>query len=467
MFEPLARSLGIALACYSNWAAASKELEITFSPHLDNVSSYSIDAEMVIPEPQLTANSTLVTMYLWVAGIPTQRYDGDALQVTDGSGVLPLTTAESGTEGVLHTRNWTASRGTNGNVTLRFTIHPRVLNGIEWGPLFDTRTQEGGLLGTMISTVPLPDEASAAYTLPKPGTLDYAFSLWAVGNIHSYPEATTPDTDFATYWFDEPSFNTTEVSSLIQRCYEVESDFFNPGHTSDIGYNTFFPNQTSTGGAALTESFIYGWVPKMNASAMDVEYILAHEISHNFLEFDDTVVNATTISEGWAEYYSTRLLWRNKFITDQQYLDVENKAVSYYYNDAYNNLTDAEVQANPWGSLAVQKVPYGRGLVYLHNVDAEMRGRYHGTKSVDTITMNMIQRKKSGLSHGLEDWFNILRTYLGEGAVDYYNEVASGKPLLELRQGTLSPCFKVVQTSESPVVYRWEMDKGSTESCII
>lgn len=491
MFAPLARSLGVALACYSNWAAASKALEITFSPHLNNVNSYSIDAEMVIPEPQLTDNSSLVTMYLWVAGIPTQRYDGDALQVTDGSGVLPLTTTESGTEGVLQTRNWITSRRTNGNVTLRFTIHPRVLNGSEWGPLFDTRTQDGGLLGSMISTVPLPDEASAAYTITQTWDLsdtpadtrvattfgestskileatlqDYAFSLWAVGNIHSYPEATNPDTDFATYWFDEPSFHTTEVSSLIQRFYKVESDFFN--HTSDIGYRVFFRNQTSTGGTALTESFIYGWVPKMNSSALDIEYILAHEISHNFLEFDDTVVNATTISEGWAEYYSTRLLWRNNFITDQQYLDVENKAVSYYYNDAYNNLTDAEVQANPWGSLAVQKVPYGRGLIYLHNVDAEMRERYHGTKSVDTITMEMIQRKKSGLSHGLEDWLNILRTYLGEGAVDYYNKVASGKPLLELRQGTLSPCFKVVQTSESPVVYQWEMDKGSTESCII
>lgn len=492
MFVPLTRSLGIALACYSSLAAASNAFEITFSPHLNNASSYSIDAEMVMPEPQLAANSTLVTMYLWVAGIPTQRYDGDALQVSDSSGALPLTTAESGTEGVLQTRNWITSRGTSGNVTLRFTIRPRVLDGSEWGPLFDTRTQEGGLLGSMISTVPLPDDGSTAYAITQTWDLsdtpagtrvattfgegttrtlavslqDYAFSLWAVGDIHSYPEAPTPDTGFATYWFDEPPFDTGEVSGLIRRFYEAEAEFFNHT-TSETGYHVFFRNQTSSGGTALTESFIYGWVPGSNASALDVEYLLAHEISHNFLEFDDSVVNATTISEGWAEYYSTRLLWRNGFITDQQYLEVENKAVAYYYNDAYNNLTDAEVQANPWGSLAVQKVPYGRGLIYLHNVDAEMRERYNGTKSVDTITMEMIQRKKLGLSHGLEDWFDILRTYMGEGAVDYYNEVASGKPLLELRQGTLGPCFRVVRTSESPIVYQWEMDKETTGSCVI
>jgi predicted metalloprotease with PDZ domain len=207
----------------------------------------------------------------------------------------------------------------------------------------------------------------------------------------------------------------------------------------------------------------------MNSSALDIEYFLAHEISHKFVEFDGTVVNATSISEGWAEHYSTRLLWRNNFITDQQYLDVENKTVSYYYNasDACNYLMDTEVQASPWGPLAVQKVPYGRSLIYLHNIDADMRERYHGTKSVNTITMEIIQRKESGLSHSVEDLFNILNTYSGESTVDYYNEVASGKLFLELRQGTLSPCFKVMQTSEGPVVYQWEMNKRSTSFCII
>jgi hypothetical protein len=165
MFAPFARSLGIALACYSNWAAASKALELTVSPHLNNVSSYSLDAEMVMPEPQLTANSSVVTMYLWVAGIPTQRYDGDALQVIEGSGVLSLTPTEGGIEGVLQTLSWITSRGTNGNVIMRFTIHLRILNGSEWGPLFDTHIQEGGLLGSMISTAPLPDQASAAYMI--------------------------------------------------------------------------------------------------------------------------------------------------------------------------------------------------------------------------------------------------------------------------------------------------------------
>ncbi|KAH8898517.1 hypothetical protein GQ53DRAFT_802816 [Thozetella sp. PMI_491] len=472
------RGLVLGLVASAALATASPAINVTFTPHLNDASAYSVDAEMVISAPNIGVNATLVTMYLWVAGIPTQRYDGDALQVSDANGALPLTTTESGTEGVIQSRFWNTERATSGDVALRFTFYPRVLNGSEWGPLFDTRTQDGGLLGSMVTVLPswdlsdTPANTRIATTFGEyfPKTFDtvlqnLVFSLWAVGDIHSYPEVTTPDTDFATYWFEEPTFNTSDVAGLIQNFYENECDFFN--QTSDVGYHVFFRNQTSSGGTAFYESFIYGPGSNPNTTSLDIEYVLAHEISHNFLEFDDSVVNSTTISEGWAEYYSMRLLWRSKMITDQQYLDVMNNRVSYYYNDIYVNLTDTEVQDNPWGDLAVQKIPYGRGLIYLTNVDAEMRERHQGAKSVDTLTMGMIERKKAGLSHGLEDWFNLLREYLGEEAVDNYIEVASGTPLLALRQGTLSPCFEVVQTSEEPVAYQWQFKTGCNKSCII
>ncbi|KAB2568679.1 hypothetical protein DBV05_g12643 [Lasiodiplodia theobromae] len=471
-------------------------LNLTLTPNFSNGSLSSLTGELIIASPQISANQTLVAMPLYVADAPTQRYDGNALQARDSNGPLLLEASDGEASAIMQTRFWNAARPTNGDVTLRFTGYPRVFNkSIPGGPLFDMRTNDDGLLGSLLAFVPGPINTTTNYTItvswnltnapswtrgvwswgegPDPVTkvgdiTTFLYTYFAVGRISSYPPETTVGSKFGMYWFQQPPFNTTAVASFVQRLLDVQTSFWND--TSDDGYRVFirYNENNNLGGTALRRSFMFGW-HNTNVSTLDLNFLLAHEMTHNWPALSGSVPNITTYQEGLAEFYSTRLLWLNGFISTAEYVKEANAIVEQYYTSPAVNLTDVEAQEQAWQSRSAQKVPYGRGFLYFANVDVQMREKYDGTLSLDTLVLNILQRQRGGLSYTLEDWFDQLRQYLGEYAVQEYVQMASGTPLIQPQQGSLGPCFEVSQTRVMPDVYQWVTKNGTDgiSSCFV
>lgn len=139
-------------------------------------------------------------------------------------------------------------------------------------------------------------------------------------------------------------------------------------------------------------------------------------MTHNWPSMSgDSNANIKNFVEGSAEFYSLRLLWRGGFVDDAAYMAEMNGRVAYYYNDPYVNASDAAVQDDPWGDLRLQKIPYGRGLILLANLDAELRERWDGAVSLDVLELALLERVRRGLSYTLEDFFRVVAPVLGRG----------------------------------------------------
>jgi hypothetical protein len=64
----------------------------------------------------------------------------------------------------------------------------------------------------------------------------------------------------------------------------------------------------------------------------------------------------------------------------------------------------------------------------------------------------------------------LLEKYLGQGAVEEYHTVSTGKPLIQPIADSLGPCFEVTETQTSPAVFQWRFKDGkdaSSEDCLI
>jgi hypothetical protein len=62
--------------------------------------------------------------------------------------------------------------------------------------------------------------------------------------------------------------------------------------------------------------------------------------------------------------------------------------------------------------------------------------------------------------YGLKAWLGVLRDGLDGTAVDECLRVSTGTPLVKAIEGSLGPCFNIVQMISDPAVWQWVAKSG-------
>jgi hypothetical protein len=285
---------------------------------------------------------------------------------------------------------------------------------------------------------------------------DILYTYFAVGRLNRYPKPSpltasgSPKSDFGLYWIEDPPINTTELGTFIDEFFNVSTTFWQD--ETNQSYRVFIRRNAEYGGggAALTRSFTFGWNP---ANATDQESLR---------------LLISRWAEGMAEFYSLRLLWRSGLLSTALYLQEMNSRLASYYGNSYVNATDTEAYENAWSARDAQRIPYGRGLIELANLDAAMRNQ---SLTLDNLTHGMRQLCVSSASACTPaSWVSATAGYLGPSAVTDYNRVTSGKPLLAPVSGSSGPCFDLVRTETQPETWACQAKSGvniSSEDCVI
>ena len=117
-------AIAIAITSPSAAQGPPPRLELKLAPHPAATPDEGyIAVEMRMEAPRLAKGEGLVRLPLTLVGIPSARYDGEALQARDDAGPLPLTQDEEPPtpQGVY--RRWSVGRATRGDVIV--TYHSR------------------------------------------------------------------------------------------------------------------------------------------------------------------------------------------------------------------------------------------------------------------------------------------------------------------------------------------------------
>ncbi|KAH6884879.1 hypothetical protein B0T10DRAFT_462573 [Thelonectria olida] len=128
-------------------------------------------------------------------------------------------------------------------------------------------------------------------------------------------------------------------------------------------------------------------------------------------------------------------------------------------------MTDQEAYDASWDIPSAQTIPYGRGLIYLANVDAQIRTAFNGTENLDSLALDLLSICRTSSSECTEDeLLMLLEKYVGPEAVEEYNEVsAGGESVIQPVVGSLGPCFDVVKTNDTTPVYQWVPKEGKNQ----
>ena len=450
------------------FAQAPPALDLTLTP-----TDEALQVEMRLAAPGLKGGEGLVRLPLSLVGIPSARYDGEALQARDDLGVLPLRQSEEAPtpQGVY--RRWSVTRETQGDVVVTYAAPPRAVSAAtNNGPLFDLRAEAGGFMGagvgflaTPVAEGPwsvrmrwdltqAPAHARGAWTfgdgeistvLPSQAL---SFSYYAGGPLKAYPEA--GEGGFHMYWLSDPPFSPAELAEKTRRIYDEMSAFF--GDPPGTPYRVFMRRNpyTGTGGTALGRSFMFGYHAPSEPAVDDLLGLVSHEVAHAWPRMQGEHGDTAWYSEGMAEYYSLVLGWRAGVFDTDKVLQTMNDRAQTYYANPYIGLPNAQAAELFWRDPVAQTVPYGRGWMYLLQTDAEIRRASAGARSLDDVVKAMRARDLAGQTYGIPDWLDLVGAEIGpERARAQYEAMAVGGRL-QPPEGLYEGCLTVVETEVAP-----------------
>jgi hypothetical protein len=423
-------------------------LTLTLTPQLEPATPPRIRVSYVVEAPALEAGQTLCRLPIVIVGIPGAPLAARDLTVADDAGPLELDQRDEPPTPTSTYRHWMTMRATVGDVRVDYFAPVRKVDESTLnGPLFDLREEAGGLCGAGVTFLALPDTAHAYDVTLRwdlsnapagargvsslgEGTVrstetaeDLAYAFYVAGLLHTYPEDTSGT--FAMYWLSEPSFDPIAVAERTQRVYDAMCRFF---QEPSPGFRVFVRKHPypGAGGTALRRSFMFGYSALASPTIETLTALIAHETAHNWPRLDGEHGETAWYTEGTAEYYSIVLPHRAGIITDTHYLERINERARSYYTNPLQTLTNQEAAARFWQDPRAQRIPYGRGLFYFIDLNAKVRARTNGTRSVDDLVLEVLARQRAGQQVGVPEWIKLVVAELGESAQRDFEALIAG-----------------------------------------
>ncbi|MEA1676663.1 hypothetical protein [Nitrospirillum sp. BR 11163] len=360
----------------------------------------------------------LVSVPARIALTPGQAYTAEEVVFADAAGLLPIRMGvDQPPPGMpLQMRSFTPLRAITGPVTVTYVakvtpaLTPRKL-----GPSYDLRGIDGGVGGAYFSFLLMPLQAPqvdvhlawdmtgvpGGAVVSTAGGGDYTArvapmevysTFFLVGRVHGL---TTPDSPFQAYWIGTPPFRADTMVDWSRKSFTVLQRFFQDAEAKPYTLLMRPYLRPRDGGGAARGGFMleYG-VGALDDAARRIMF--THEMVHHFVGMleGDSSANAW-YGEGLAEFYKVRLPLREGLVHIVEVAREIGVMTNAYYSSPLVTTPYAEVGRQRWAGGEAQVVPYNRGFLYFTNLDAQIRAKSGGRRSLDNLVLAMLERRRS------------------------------------------------------------------------
>ena len=405
---------------------ASRQIEITLTPQRDPAGEVTtLDVTIRLSEPpgefgdasplKLTLEDSEQGESGWPDGI-------EEVYARDGEGALALKTRPVTVDGDAGTE-WRSDRHPSGAIVITYRV--RVAHG-DNHRFQGIHGHAGGFEGLGGTFLLLPDvndvyRAHVKWSLAGAGEGASAVSSFGAGDA----EASAPldrlrsafymagplgrlaldegGTHFRGAWLGRPGFDPAAAAVWAARAREGQRAFF---RDTDPAPFTFFlrpvpglgPSWVGNGGPS---SFLFLAGDKLEWSRL-ARFAVAHEIAHAWIGVAGSGVRldgpggaAYWFTEGFTVHYTRALLLRDGLATPAEFLDDLRERTERFLVNPDKALPDEAIVKGFFKSDTINKLPYDRGMLYAAEVDAAIRARSGGKRSLDEVILALLDRARA------------------------------------------------------------------------
>ena len=200
----------------------------------------------------------------------------------------------------------------------------------------------------------------------------------------------------------------------------------------------------SIGGTGLTDAFAF--FATRNVEAAQITRTLAHEGLHTWIPngIGDLPQEEQALdywlSEGFTDFFTGRVLVRERLWTPQQFADDLNRMLREYAQSPERTATNARVLEAFWSSRSVQQLPYQRGRFLATIWDQRLRAQGH---DLDDVVLAMRARVQAGDERYAVHIFNeVIREFGIDPSEDIAAYIDRGEPIM-LPEDAFAPCGRI------------------------
>ncbi len=421
---------------------------ITLTPHMPQGEMLALDVSLCLDGFARKAGEEFFRAQLETVSIPGCMPEN--VRIVDEAGDVPFTTSESKPY-PYHFLHHAVQRDTVGAVRLAYTVEPRPFReGDRCGPYFDLKAEEGGASSAGLSFLPdidgcegeislqwdlsdCPEGATGVCTFGE-GDLCYTghleklrSSYFIFGQVRSIGEG-----EFGFHWLATPTFDVQSIADYARDLFGKMSRFFRDDETVYRIIMRKDPYPTS-GGTALTRSYMFGWNETQPVSVQDKQNLLAHEMVHNWPHLNDNPYGITSwYSEGTAEYYCVMFPFRMGLVSKEATLREIQTRTDAYYTNPTRHLENIEAAKICWQDRRAQRLPYGRGFFFLANTDVKIRAATQGKASIDDVVLSILEKGRQGVTLGNEVFLATVKELSGVDVTADWETMRTGGHIVPL-----------------------------------
>ena len=198
------------------------------------------------------------------------------------------------------------------------------------------------------------------------------------------------------------------------------------------------------GGTALTHSFMLSRGPSAPGDPdRNPQSTLFHEMIHQWVGgIDAPAGESSWFSEGLTNYYQDVLQLRSGFIDVAEYGDAINDLSEDYFTSKARNWSAEAITKVGFGDEEIRHTPYRRGAMYFHDLDARIRAKSGGKRTLDDLMFPMFLAREKGMRFDTAKWTEMVTAELGpEEQGRFERLILTGTDTLEPRADAFGPCF--------------------------
>ncbi|WP_033287707.1 PDZ domain-containing protein [Amycolatopsis jejuensis] len=426
-----------------------RRLDLVLQPVIDAPRS-GVAVSYTVAGVSFAAGATICRLPKVIVGIPGAEIR--RLRVADRGGTVPVSEAAGAANSSYTYRNWIARKETDGDLHVSYFAPVRAVDA--WtvnGPLFDLRGDSAGIEGSGITFLALPElddefALTVSWDLTRmPPSARGVSSLgdgtvltqapltrltecfYMAGEVSQWPEP-GPEQAAVMHWLSTPPFDAAAVADHVDRIFRAMSEFFDD---REEGYRVFVRRHPydGDGGTGFHRSFAFGYGPHGKPTVESLSALLAHETAHTWPRMDGGHGETAWYTEGTAEYYSLVIPYRAEIISAGEFARLVNERIRAYCTNPLRALGNDDAEGLFWTDSRALRLPYGRGLAYLLNLNAQLLEASGGERGVDDLVLEVLRRHRAGEAVTTSDWVELVVRELGERGSADFAAMTDGEPL--------------------------------------
>lgn len=289
-------------------------------------------------------------------------------------------------------------------------------------------------------------------------------------------------------------FTDNAMKRTVALALKTERDFW-PDNNFPYFMVSVFPvgsNKHVISGLGLTNAFA-SFVPPSRGIDRSFSSLLMHETFHYWNTpslFKNGAYQQESkywFTEGFTDYYAEILALRGGLIKLVQYINHYNSIVDAYYNSPVKNLHNSKLPKLFWKNYHIQELPYQRGNLFAHYLNAEIKAASKDKHSLDDAIKEMILIKNDNHFqknvnanddhyHSESDYLtyktfhHVVKKYWPEyNESDFNHWIIEGKDI-PIHPMALGPCANLIEKEKKQMNFGFDakasVAKGSIQNVV-